>query len=82
MAPPARWKKPGERRRDRRNAASGVCDCYKAQYLTVRVANRAVAEAEARGEGRHRVYRCPRRSRTWHITHWAGRAVSGESEIT
>jgi len=62
---------------DRAAHATGVCLCRKTEYVTVKVAVGLAKAAEKRGDGRHRVYACPTKSRTWHLTH---KARPGDAE--
>lgn len=70
--------KRGRAIRDRVAHTTGFCLCRKMEYQTVRVAISLAKQAEKRGDGKHRVYACPSKSRTWHITH---KARPGEVEV-
>lgn len=72
--------KRGQSIADRTAHATGKCRCQKAEYVTVKVARGVADQAEARGDGRHRVYPCPTKSRTWHITHQPRKGIEEEVE--
>jgi hypothetical protein len=63
--------KRGQAVADRVAHATGSCRCRKTEYTTVKVAVSMAKAAEKRDEGQHRVYACPTKGRTWHITHKA-----------
>lgn len=69
-------------RRQRRAAAAaargGWCVCKKAGLSSIAAARRVKRELEARDGDPIRIYPCPNRQRTWHVTSGGKRAVAGE----